>query len=62
MEVDGKDLGLPTKYIYLRCCGGVSEAYLTVKTFLEVIASQGWVDDLCYQRYLSDGCDMLLHS
>ena len=61
LEVDGKDLGLPLQYIYLICCGGGRQASLTVKTFLEVTASWGWVDEVCYQRDMSGGCDRLLH-
>ena len=61
VEMDGKDLGLPLQYLYLRCCGGGRQSSLVVKTFLEVTSSRGWGYEVCYQRYLSGGCDRLLH-
>ena len=48
VEVDDKDLGLPSQYVYLRCFGGGRQSSLTVKTFMEVISSRGWGDEVRY--------------
>ena len=52
-----KDLGLTQQCLYLICCGGGRQAALTVETSLEATAARGWVDEVCYQRDLSGGCD-----
>ena len=54
-------MGLPLRCIYLRCCGGGRQSVLSVETFLEITAAQGWVDEVDSQSILSGGFDRPLH-
>ena len=49
--------GLPLQCLYLRCCGGGRQAYLTVETLLEVTSARGWVYEVNRKRVLSGGCN-----